>query len=117
MVNSRDIHHEKKKINKLAEFSEKVNRFINTKMVNKDNTKLLDVISKINDRTMHDKRYLKNLDNNHTMKSSNSVLYNSPFMPGHTMAFDGKKSVPVANPLGTAALAMSANDMNALSFH
>ncbi len=115
MVNSKDIHHEKKKIDKLAEFSEKVNRFINTKMTNKDNTKLLDVISKIHDKTMHDKKYLKNLDHRGPMTSSNSVLYNSPFMPGHTMAFDGKRSVPVANPLGTAALAMAANNANSLS--
>lgn len=115
MVHSKNIHHEKKKIDKLAEFSEKVNRFINTKLVKKENAELLDVVDKINDRLMHDKKYLKNLQYDGPMTTQNSVLYNSPFMPGHTMAFDGKKSVPVANPLGTAALGMTANSMSELS--
>ena len=115
MVHSKNIHHEKKKIDKLAEFSEKVNRFINTKLVKKENAELLDVVDKINDRLMHDKKYLKNLQYEGPMNMDNSVLYNSPFMPGHTMAFDGKKSVPVANPLGTAALGMTANSMSEFS--
>jgi hypothetical protein len=68
---------------------------------------------------MDDTHYLKNLEVTYSgtskMKSSNTMLYNSPFMPGHTMAYNGKKSIPVANPLGSAALAMTNNHMNSLS--
>jgi hypothetical protein len=110
MINSKKIHREKKKIDKLAEFSKKVNRFINTKLVNKDNSKLLDIIDKINDRLTNDKKYLKNLEYKGSITNQNPILFNSPFMPGQTMAFDGKRSVPVANPLGTAGLMMAAND-------
>jgi hypothetical protein len=109
MVDSRKIKKEKKKIDKLTRFCSKVNTFINTRLANNNNNKILDLLDKINDITTNDKHYLKNLNNVgvNGMSSKNTALYNSPFLPGHTMAFDGKKSIPVANPLGSAALGMT----------
>jgi len=113
MGHSKRIKKEKKKIDKLAHFCSKVNTFINTRLTNQDTASLLDTVDKINHKLMSDTDFLKNLESNE-LNPSNSALYNSPFLPGHTFATNGKKSIPVANPLGTAALGMS-NTMNPLS--
>lgn len=117
MVDSRKIKKEKKKLKKLLHFCSKVNIFINTRLTNNSNSKILDVVDKINEMTMKDTHYLDNLENNSIggMNNKNTTLYNSPFLPGHTLAYNGKKSVPVANPLGSAALGMVNQDQMSLS--
>lgn len=112
------IHKEKKKIDKLAHFCSKVNTFINTRLTNNETVRILDTVAEINEKIMHDKKYL-NLNSDPLsasgMKASNSVLFNNPLMPGHTMAWDGKKTRAVVNPLGSAALGMGARNMENLS--
>jgi hypothetical protein len=105
IIDPENIKKEKHKIDKLGKFTTKVNQYVNTRLTNNDTAKLLDVVEKINSKIMHDNKILKEINSN-TYKPN---MFNSPFMPGTAMAYNGRKSVPVANPLGTAALGMASS--------
>jgi hypothetical protein len=108
MVYSRKIKKEKRRIDKLIHFCSKVNTFVNTRLTNDNTSSIIDRIDKIYNKIKHDNDFLDNLEISgiNEISNKNTALYNSPFLPGHTMAFNGKKSVPVANPLGSATLGM-----------
>jgi hypothetical protein len=119
MVYSRKIKKEKRRIDKLIHFCSKVNTFLNTRLTNNNTSSIMEKIDEIHDKIKHDNDFLDNLELSGVsgMSNTNTALYNSPFLPGHTMAYDGKKSVPVANPLGSAALGMvNSNQMSLSNF-